>query len=1059
MRVLLLLLILFSHYVFSDNFVFVNELSNITEAQREATGKGVNVGIIDDGVTSHHISLKGKIIGEIFAKDPSGKELKPDYKTDTHGSHVGGIIAGSKLDDNKPHGVAYDAKLYSAPLLSREAQTTPNAKTPNVKEYFGDSAKNIKIINNSWGFNIYPIINAKEDNQTQLYKYEDYTNYNINSFLSADDALKYLYNLALDKKTLMVFASGNEGMISPGMQAILPSYDENLRAWLSVGSLNATDEQGTTQYITKDNNGKLIVKSKGVSDFSNAFKGAENYSLMAFGGFINNVDSKTSDSFIQMSGTSMAAPMVSGVATLVQEKFPFLDGKQIADTLLSTANKDYEAPKLVVKSTKQLDTTTQKEKEYYSIFYIDNTIPKNGSGNDTAQIKQDLESAGYTSQEAREIIDNPITINNYDAIQEVSKETIFGQGIIDAKKALGGLSLLDANRLNDSDIKESKSQPNTKEAYYTIDTQGYSATFSNDINQKQWDSKLHPTNIQAQNVPSGLQNLNVGFIKNGLGTLTFSGTNRYKGDTIIQGGALKLLRHNANSGELTESNVFVESSGTLSGNGTIHKNLHNSGIVRPGNQDLSDLIVKGSYTQEGEQSKLQLDFGNNKNSKLIANSYTIKSGILEYIPLAQYYTSGTSITIDLDGLEQHLDDFTSVNIEDNNAIEFGVKLDTDKKTINATTSIKNTAYNIQNSTIGNAMRAIRADRNLPQDYQNYFAKFDNTNPSTHQSTLKSIANTNHLDMLENTINTNASFSQQNMLFALDPSSFITPQIAPVKISSAGDTWQFLDIDKKEYYLYVTPHYAYIDDANYYGHQYGVQINLAKQIEHNVLTFNASFADSYLKYSYGNLNKDSFSISTNYHHNFGFLRLLSGLNFSYTQNTMDYTIQNAQTPLNANYDTYIISTQLGVAKDFAKNNFVITPLVYFGYDYTHQDAFKENSNALWAKHYNKISHHATSLNAGVHMSYLNTLNNFDTKLSLFALQKYQLSGDRISNQISFIDFPTQSFAHTQYLNRHITTFGLSYGLFSHSFFTNLGVYNQLARQYSNVNIFATIGFFF
>lgn len=42
------------------------------------------------------------------------------------------------------------------------------------------------------------------------------------------------------------------------------------------------------------------------------------------------------------------------------------------------------------------------------------------------------------------------------------------------------------------------------------------------------------------------------------------------------------------------------------------KNLNNKGIVRPGNEDLNDLTVQGTYTQEGVDSKLQLDFGNYK---------------------------------------------------------------------------------------------------------------------------------------------------------------------------------------------------------------------------------------------------------------------------------------------------------------------------------------------------------------------------------------------------------------------------------------------------------------
>lgn len=55
------------------------------------------------------------------------------------------------------------------------------------------------------------------------------------------------------------------------------------------------------------------------------------------------------EEFCGMSGTSQATPMVSGAAMLVQQKFGFLGGAQIADVLLTTANNDFKAPKLMLK--------------------------------------------------------------------------------------------------------------------------------------------------------------------------------------------------------------------------------------------------------------------------------------------------------------------------------------------------------------------------------------------------------------------------------------------------------------------------------------------------------------------------------------------------------------------------------------------------------------------------------------------------------------------------------------------------------------------------------------
>ncbi|MEL1141894.1 S8 family serine peptidase, partial [Campylobacter jejuni] len=484
------------------------------------------------------------------------------------------------------------------------------------------------------------------------------------------------------KKTLVVFAAGNEGIISPGIMALSPLYNEELRSFLAVGSVDSSQ-------ITKNQDGKLVVSPKGLSGFSNGLLGAENFSLVAPGSNIRNVNAAYMQPVVfgrpdnklyrTQSGTSMAAPMVSGGAALVAQRFPFLNGKQIADVLLSTANKDYVAPKLTVKETtlKVIEGNKLVTKKLYTIFYIDNEVPT-----DKKQIEKDLIQAKYWDYYT--IMNNLITNyhllkeSEYASIQKVSKESLFGQGILDVAKAMKGLATLDANRLNDSDVSSAYAGQN--EAYYTLDTQNHNATFSNDINQKKWDESLHKKD--ATNLPTNLQNLNVGFIKEGSGKLILMGNNSYEGATIIKNGSLALNNKSENEKARIAGDVKILEGGLFSGNGEVGKNLENKGIVRAGNEDLSDLIVKGKYTQEGQNSKLQLDFGNDKNSKLIANSYEIKGGKLEYIPLPKFFTSGHYVSIDLGGLNTHLDQFSGVSVMGNNAVNFVAVLDQDKTSIN-----------------------------------------------------------------------------------------------------------------------------------------------------------------------------------------------------------------------------------------------------------------------------------------------------------------------------------------------------------------------------------------
>lgn len=657
------------------------ELINVSKAHDQGiTGQGIIVGVIDSPINQNHPNFKDKILDQSLGKI-NNKTYTPDFNSDVHGSHVAGII-GAKRNNTYPYGVAYDAEIYG--LQATGANVGRASLVPaNAYEYFKD--KDVKIINNSWGSAIFPVVGMKQLGWYSSTLKEQKPNYIINT-ASSKNITKELIQLSKEKQVLMVFASHNQGISSPDLEAVLPYYDESLKAWLSVGSLDSSK-------INKDPKGKLVVQAQGLSDFGNAFVGAENFSLVAPGSNINSINAsyRVKDSIFGsidrkpyriLSGTSMAAPMVSGAAALVSQKFPFLNGKQIADVLLSTANKNYQAPKLTVKVTKDLlNTKTYRKQNYYTIIYIDQPAPKNKE-----LIKQDLIAESYWNTD--EILNNLISNydlmkdagKSYEGIQSLNKEALFGQGILDVTKALGGIAILDANRLEAKDVN-SKYNKNEKEAYYSLDTKGYNATFSNDISQKLWDDKTHLTTAKnsARDALKDIQK--IGILKTGDGILILSGNNGYKGTTLVEKGEIALRKREDKSGGIIAGDVKVLNTGLFSGNGTINQNLHNEGMVRPGNKDLSDLTVKGSYTQT-QKATLQLDFGNSGNSKLIANSYDIQGGKLEYIPLPQFYTSGTEVNIDLGSLNKNLDHFTEVKIASNNSVDFIAVLDKDKTSIN-----------------------------------------------------------------------------------------------------------------------------------------------------------------------------------------------------------------------------------------------------------------------------------------------------------------------------------------------------------------------------------------
>ncbi|EAH6866391.1 autotransporter domain-containing protein [Campylobacter upsaliensis] len=1089
-------IIVFNGYALSDQ-----ELIGSKEAYKlTITGDGIRVGVIDSAISGEHPSLKDKVLEQTFST-VNGKTYTPDYSVDTHGSHVAGIIGAKYIDENNPHGVAYDAKLYGVQIFGNNKSSGAKFDTPNVYNYFKD--KDVKIINNSWNSTLYPVVSMVEPGRYSL-TLKNYSSTQLLQQIHSNQTAKELNDLAREKKTLVVFAAGNEGIISPGIMALSPLYNEELRSFLAVGSVDSSQ-------ITRNQDGKLVVSAKGLSGFSNGLLGAENFSLVAPGSNISNVNAAYMQPVVfgrpdnklyrTQSGTSMAAPMVSGGAALVAQRFPFLNGKQIADVLLSTANKDYVAPKLTVKETtlKVIEGNKLVTKNLYTIFYIDNEVPT-----DKKQIEKDLIQAEYWNYYT--IMNNLITNyhlleeSEYASIQKVSKESLFGQGILDVAKAMGGLASLDANRLNSSDV--SNAYANHNEAYYTIDTQGYEAVFSNDISQKKWDESLHKKD--AVNLPTNLANLNVGFIKEGSGKLILTGNNSYEGATIIKNGSLALNNKSENEKARIAGDVKVLEGGLFSGNGEVGKNLENKGIVRAGNEDLSDLIIKGKYTQEGQNSKLQLDFGNDKNSKLIANSYEIKGGKLEYIPLPKFFTSGHYVSIDLGGLNTHLDQFSGVSVMGNNAVDFVAVLDQDKTSINKdqmptppTTKpditpptitpptnpttppsniivkpvIKENAYQTANSTMGRALRSIRSIHNLQDRYKDYFAFLDNTDTKTMEKTLESLEANSYMQSASGLHYQQHILAQRNMMSALNPSFTSGNLMASLEkdplLTASIESDVFMDLgllDKmdKRYIWNLSPNYKKINGDDFDGRSTGLNLTIGGELnENSLLSFGLDVSDTRLDFENANLKNKYFNFSFNHILDLQNFKILSGASLARASNDMTRTIMGQNGSLSSNYDNLLSSLQLGLAKDFqALNNLTLTPLAYFNYNFIKQDAFSENGNLVFAKSYDAINHHTTSLAGGLNLSYVLAQEAMQTKLGSFFIYEYKLSGKTIENNVRFKDFPNQDFVQYHRLNSNLITWGLtSHFIYPNSFFYGFNVVNEFASDQYNINVLGQFGFYF
>jgi serine protease AprX len=283
-------------------------------------GSGVGIALVDSGLGGSRGDLAEKRTVH-FADFINF--LPASYDDYGHGTHVAGIIVGSSGDgDGAPRGIAPGANLIVLKALNAGGGGFTSSVIAAVDYAIANrDAYNIRVINMSVAAGVYESYNT--------------------------DPLALAAKRAVDAGIVVVAAAGNFGLNAQGVAQPGGITSPGNAPWvLTVG---ASNDMGT---VDRADDTVAAFSSRGPSPIDNGVKP----DLVAPGVAIESIADPASTLFavssgsvtigsaesirtpsIKLSGTSMAAPVVTGTIALMLQANPALDPGTVKHILQSTA--------------------------------------------------------------------------------------------------------------------------------------------------------------------------------------------------------------------------------------------------------------------------------------------------------------------------------------------------------------------------------------------------------------------------------------------------------------------------------------------------------------------------------------------------------------------------------------------------------------------------------------------------------------------------------------------------------------------------------------------------
>jgi serine protease AprX len=325
------------------------------------TGEGVGVAVVDTGIAGDLADFRNsptdktsRVVGSAIV-NPDALTAGDGYG---HGTHVAGIIAGDSGN-----------RSYGDPNKGRYSGVAPDANLISIKA--SDEAGNSTVLDVIYGIQF--AVDHKADYNIRV------LNLSLESTVAESyktDPLDAAVEAAWFKGIVVVAAAGNRGTGSDAVNRA-PGNDPYV---ISVGAVDDQGTKGTADDLlapwssrgtTQDGFTKPDVIAPGAKIVSNLAPGSAFTALCP----TCIVDGE----YIRAGGTSMAAPMVSGLAAILVEINPSLTPNQVKG-LLKKYGRPLSEGGLEVSGKKAVDNLAQAAASAANAGLTPNTLVDAATG-------------------------------------------------------------------------------------------------------------------------------------------------------------------------------------------------------------------------------------------------------------------------------------------------------------------------------------------------------------------------------------------------------------------------------------------------------------------------------------------------------------------------------------------------------------------------------------------------------------------------------------------------------------------------------------------------------